>query len=124
MSNEELTEAVRKWVYFDNLGEEFYRQAQTAREKKAQYEEKIISLLNSRGMADTSIKVSGATLQRATRREYEDLTWKYLERELAAAPKTAPPQTIIEHLKNKRAVRNVDYIKKTVTNPQNALKPK
>ena len=46
-TNDELIDAVRHWVHFDNLAEVLSKQVVNARALQKKYEEKIITILDS-----------------------------------------------------------------------------
>ena len=63
-TNEELIDAVRHWVHFDNLAEVLSKQVVNARALQSTYEEKIMTILDSTGNSNAILNISGATLQK------------------------------------------------------------
>ncbi len=115
----ELVDAVRNWVHFDNLTESLNKQVANVRTLRSSYEEKILKILDSTGMPNAVLQITGATLQRATRAKSADLSWTYLETNLhdfykskGRADETA---AILEFLQSRRGVKTSDYLKKTST---------
>jgi hypothetical protein len=115
----ELVDAVRHWVHFDNLSESLNKQVTNARSMRATFEEKILKILDSTGMPNAVLQITGATLQRATRAKSADLSWTYLETNLhdyynskGRADETA---AVLEFLQSRRGVKTSDYLKKTAS---------
>lgn len=115
----ELVESVRHWVHFDNLAESLTKQVSNARTMRSNFEDRILKLLESNGMPNAVLQITGATLQRATRTKSVDLSWTYLETNLHDYYKSKgkPDETaaILEFLQSHRGVKATDYLKKTQT---------
>lgn len=115
----ELVDAVRHWVHFDNLAESLTKQVTNARTMRSNFEDRILKLLESNGMPNAVLQITGATLQKATRSKSVDLSWTYLESSLHDYYKTKgkPDETaeILEFLQSHRGVKTTDYLKKTPT---------
>ncbi len=86
---------------------------------RATFEEKILKILDSTGMPNAVLQITGATLQRATRAKSADLSWTYLETNLhdyynskGRADETA---AVLEFLQSRRGVKTSDYLKKTAS---------
>lgn len=113
----ELVDAVRHYVHFDNLAETLTKQVTNARTMRAQYEDKVLKLLETAGMRNAELKISGASLQRSTRYKTTDLSWTFLEEQLHMFHKTRgrPDETaqIMEFLQKNRGSKSIDYLKKT-----------
>jgi len=120
----QLVDAVRNWVHFDNLAESLTKQVTNARNLRAQHEANVLKLLETTGMKNATIQITGATLQLGQRSKPTDLSWSYMEEQLHNYYKTKgkPDETtaIIGFLQDHRGVKNQEYLKKTVT----ADKPK
>jgi hypothetical protein len=78
----ELIEQVRNYVHFDNLAESLSKQVTNARTMRKQYEEKILTSLETTGMRNAVLQINGATLQRDTETKQQDLSWSCLEEQL------------------------------------------
>jgi hypothetical protein len=113
----DLVDAVRHWVHFDNLAETLQKQVTNVRDKRSEYEAKILTHLETSAMRGAVLQITGATLQKATRPKTTDLSWSFLETHLHEFYKSRgkPDETkaLIEFLQAKRDTRLVPYIKKT-----------
>lgn len=78
MSNQELIDAVQNWVHFDNLNIMLAKQVVTARNMKNTFEEKILNLLGN----IKRLRIQGAILEPATRKNSLGLNWTVLEESL------------------------------------------
>lgn len=116
-SSNELADAVRFWVHFDNMAEHLNKQVANARTLRSEYETKVLQLLESRNMKQTSIKISGATLQYASRYKQNDLGWTMLKEQLHEYYKTKgrrdETDEILEFLQTTRGGKTVPFLKKT-----------
>ena len=115
----ELVEQVRNYVHFDNLAESLSKQATNARTMRKQYEEKILTSLETTGMRNAVLQINGATLQRDTETKQQDLSWSCLEEQLHNYYKSKgrPDEAsqIVEFVRKNRPSKTSDYLKKTVT---------
>lgn len=113
----ELVDAVRHWVHFDNLAETLNKQVANVRTKRSEYEEKILKHLDSHNMRDAVLQISGAQLQRASTYRSANLSWTLLEDQLHEFYKSRgkPDETaaIVDFLQKHRGGKSVDYLKKT-----------
>lgn len=113
----ELVDAVRHWVHFDNLAETLNKQVSNVRAKRSEYEEKILKNLESNNMRDAVLQISGAQLQRASTYRSANLSWTLLEEQLQEYYKSRskPDETaaIVDFLQKHRGGKSVDYLKKT-----------
>ena len=75
-----LQQSVRAWVHFDNLAETLNKQVTNARAKRAEYEKKTLTLLDSMNLKNVSMEVHGATLTRSVKTDSEQLSWSFLEK--------------------------------------------
>lgn len=117
-----LSDAVRNWVHFDNLAENLNKQVQNARTLRSKYETQVLELLETSGMPNATLKVNGASLQRANRFKQTDLSWTMLEEQLHEYYKQQrkPDETgaVLEFLQKNRGGKSVAYLKKV--NPSTA----
>ncbi len=115
----ELVDAVRNWVHFDNLAETLQKQVTNVRAKRSEYEDRILHLLDSSGMRNAVLQITGATLQRASKPKQSDLSWTFLESNLHDYYKSKgrPDETaaILDFLQAHRTTKTVEYLKKTGT---------
>lgn len=115
----DLVDAVRHWVHFDNLAETLQKQVTNVRDKRAEFEAKILTHLELSALRGATLQITGATLQRSTRPKTTDLSWGFLESHLHEYYKTKgradETAAIVEFLQSKRDTRLIPYIKKTAT---------
>jgi hypothetical protein len=116
----ELADAVRNWVHFDNLAENLNKQVTNARALRNKHETRVLELLDHGGMQNAVLRVSGATLQRATRYKQNDLSWSMMEEQLHEFYKTVgkpdETQAIMTFMQRNRGGKTVEYLKKTSLN--------
>ncbi len=116
-TNSELVDAVRNWVHFDNLAESLNKQVTNARNLRSEYEAKVIQHLEKANMKHSTIKISGATLQCATRTKQSDLGWTMLTDHLhdyfKSRGRVDETNDILNYLQKARDVKTIDYLKKT-----------
>lgn len=118
---EQLKKAIREWIHADNLVESFTAQANNARQARARHEAEALTLMKRLGYTEkTQLRVSGGTIQMATRRTPGDLTWGMLERELPAwATRTGIPAAtasgLVGWLQTHRGTKEMDFLKLTPT---------
>lgn len=117
-SSAELADAVRHWVHFDNLAESLTKQVSNARNMRNTFEKKVLSLLDTVGMRNATLKITGATLQRATKPKQTDLSWTFLENSLheyhKSNGKSDDTDKIISFIQKQRVSHNVEYLKKSI----------
>ena len=118
-SQAELVDAVRHWVHFDNLAESLQKQVTNARSMRNTFEDKILNYLDTTATRGSVIQITGATLTRATRPKTTDLSWSFLESSLHDFYKSRgrPDETtaVIEFLQSRRDIKQVPFLKKTVS---------
>ncbi len=123
---ESLVYAVRHYVHFDNLAETLNKQVPNVRNMRAKFENEILTTLETQGMKNAVLQISGATLQRQTRYQSTNLSWSFLEEQLHEYYKSKgkPDETsgIMEFIQSHRGGKAVDYLKKTLTTPSTAGK--
>jgi aspartate/methionine/tyrosine aminotransferase len=115
---DELINAVRHYVHFDNLAETLTKQVTNARSMRADFETKVITMLEAQGMKNAVLQINGATLQRQTRFQSTNLSWSFLEEQLHEYYKSKgrPDETpaIMDFIQKRRGGKSVDYLKKTL----------
>lgn len=123
MSNQTLVDAVRNWVHFDNLCMLLNKQMTTARNMKASFEEKVLTL-----MAGTKrLRIQGAILEPASKKSATSLSWSGLEEALhkyySTNKKTDETDAILAFLRDNRGSKSMLYLKKTALTevPQNVI---
>jgi hypothetical protein len=115
----DLVDAVRHWVHFDNLAESLGKQVQNARTLRGDYETKVLKHLETTGMKNAVLQINGATLQRSSKSKPVDLSWTYLEEQLKVYYKTKgkadETAALLDFLQRHRTMKTQEYLKKTVT---------
>jgi len=115
MSNQDLVDAVRNWVHFDNLNAMLSRQLQTARNMRNTFEEKILSLLGN----TKRLRIQGAILEPVTKKNNMPLNWTTLEESLhryyESTGKKDETDLILNYMKENRGSKMVTFLKKTPT---------
>jgi hypothetical protein len=118
-SKDDLVNAVRHYVHFDNLAETLNKQVANVRAMRSKFEGDIITMLEAQGMKNAILQINGATLQRQTRYQQSNLSWTFLEEQLHEYYKSKgrPDETdgILDFIQKHRGGRSVDYLKKTTT---------
>lgn len=116
---DELVYAVRHYVHFDNLAETLNKQVANVRNMRAKFETDILTMLETQGMKNAVLQISGATLQRQTRHQSTNLSWSFLEEQLhdyyKSKGKMDETAEILDFIQKHRGGRSVDYLKKTLT---------
>ena len=114
-----LIQSIRGWVHMENLAETLNHQATNARKLRTKHEEDAIGLIKQLGLSKSTIKISGASLQLAARKEKGALSWTYLEKEVPAwAAKSGVPAEkaagLLVWLQEHRESKDNEYLKKIV----------
>lgn len=113
---QDLVDAVRHWVHFDNLAESLQKQVTNARTMRNDFETKILNLLESTGMRNAVLQITGATLQRTSTFKQTDLSWGFLEKQLhdyyKAKGKPDETAAILEYIKKNRGGKTVEFLEK------------
>ena len=113
MSTTSLVDAVRNWVHFDNLCTMLSRQITTARNMRTTFEERVLAQLGS----TKRLKIQGAILEPATRRNSVNLNWTVLEESLHKyyAEQKKPDETaaVLKFIRENRELKSTVYLKKT-----------
>lgn len=114
---EGLVYAVRHYVHFDNLAETLNKQVANVRNMRSKFENEILTMLETQGMKNAVLQISGATLQRQTRYQSTNLSWSFLEEQLheyyKSKGKADETAGILEFIQSHRGGKAVDYLKKT-----------
>jgi hypothetical protein len=70
---------VRSWLHYGNLASSFYKQYNSSRKIKDDFEKQIISNLQQRGMENAIIQINRGKIQVATKREPNPLSLSKIE---------------------------------------------
>ena len=124
---EDLSSSVRQWVHFDNLVESLNKQIANVRSLRNQYEAKVLDLLAAQNLRNATLRITGATLQCATKSKPTDLSWTFLEEQLheyyrTKGSKDETPE-ILAFLHRHRGGKTVEYLKKTPIPPSAPTPP-
>ncbi len=118
---EDLATVVRQWVHFDNVAENLNKQIANVRALRSEYEAKVLELLGRQNLRNATLRVTGATLQYATRSKSTDLTWSFLEEQLHEYFRTKGARDdtaeILNFLHRHRGGKTIEYLKKTPIPP-------
>jgi hypothetical protein len=108
---------IQQWVSIDNQLKVINEKAKELREKRNTLTENITSYAQHNNMYNSTIQISDGRLKFANTKVTAPLTFKYLEKTLGEVIKNeSQVKTIIEHLKQKREIKNVSEIKRFSNN--------
>jgi seryl-tRNA synthetase len=106
---------IQQWVQLDNQLKQLNEKTKELREKRNMLEEKITNYANN--LSNATVQISDGKLKFVNTKVQEPLTFKYLERTLCEVIKNeSQVKLIMEHIKQKRAIRNVAEIKRFSNN--------
>jgi hypothetical protein len=117
-STQELANAVRNYVHFDNLATSLSKQASNARKLRDEFENTIINTLETNNMANATIQIHGGKLIVADDKHSQPLTFTRLEEQLhkyfleKRVQNVSAPDETSEILKFLRKNREVEITKK------------
>lgn len=104
---------IQQWVNIDDELKKINEKAKELRDKRNMLEKNITSFALSNNIASPVIPINGGRLRIANTRVPEPLTFKYLEKTLREIIKNENQvNQIIEHIKQKREIKNVTEIKR------------
>lgn len=108
---------IQQWVSVDNQLKQINEKARELRDKRNTLEETITSYAASNNLSNATVKISDGKLKFANTRVPEPLTFRYLEKVLGEVIKSETQvKTIIDHIREKRAVKVVPEIKRFSNN--------
>jgi hypothetical protein len=108
---------IKQWVQIDNQLKELNEHAKLLREKRNALEKNITTYAASNNLSNSTVQLSDGRLKFIDTKVAEPLTFKYLEKTLGEIIKDEKKvQLIMEHIKQKRAVRIVPEIKRFSNN--------
>lgn len=110
---------IQQWVSIDNEIRNLNEKIKTLRDSRATLSENIIDYANDKKLANTNsvIQISDGKLKFVNTKIQESLTFKYVEKSLAEIINNpAQLKLIVEHLKNSRATKTVQEIKRYSNN--------
>ena len=108
---------IQQWVSLDNLLKQLNEKVKDLRDKRNNLEENITSYASENNLSNATVKISDGRLKFTNTKVQEPLTFKYLEKTLGEVIKNeSQVKLIMEHLKQKRAVKIVPEIKRFSNN--------
>lgn len=108
---------IQQWVSLDNQLKKLSEQTKELRDKRNTISDDITNYVNSHNMTNSVVQISDGKIKFANTRVPEPLTFKYLEKTLAEIIKNeSQVKLIVEHLKQKRIVKNIPELKRIYNN--------
>ena len=108
---------IQQWVQLDNQLKQINEKAKELREKRNTLEQNITNYASSNNLSNATVQISDGKLKFANTKVPEPLTFKYLEKTLREVIKNeSQVKLIMEHIKQKRAVKLVPEIKRFSNN--------
>jgi len=108
---------IQQWVKIDNQLNQLTENVKDLREKRKILEQHITTYANSNNLSNSTIQIGDGRLKITTTRVAEPLTFKYLEKTLGEVIKNeSQVKQIMEHIRQKRAIKNVPEIKRFSNN--------
>lgn len=104
---------VQQWVQIDNQLKQLNEQTKMLREQRNSLETSLTTYAKNNNMAQSTIQINNDKLKFTETRVPEPLTFKYLEKSLGEIIQDETKvKMIMEHLKQKRAIKTVPEIKR------------
>ena len=108
---------IQQWVSLDNQLKQLNEKVKDLRDKRNNLEENITSYASENNLSNATVKINDGRLKFTNTKVQEPLTFKYLEKTLGEVIKNeSQVKLIMEHLKQKRAVKIVSEIKRFSNN--------
>ena len=108
---------IQQWVSLDNQLKQLNEKVKDLRDKRNSLEENITSYASENNLSNATVKINDGRLKFTNTKVQEPLTFKYLEKTLGEVIKNeSQVKLIMEHLKQKRAVKIVPEIKRFSNN--------
>ena len=108
---------IQQWVSLDNQLKQLNEKVKELRDKRNNLENNITSYDSENNLSNATVKISDGRLKFTNSKIPEPLTFKYLERTLGEVIKNeSQVNLIMEHLKQKRAIKIVPEIKRFSNN--------
>ncbi len=108
---------IQQWVQLDNQLKQLNDKTRELREKRNMLEEKITNYASANNLSNATVQISDGKLKFVNTKVQEPLTFKYLEKTLSEVIKNeSQVKLIMEHIKQKRSIRNVSEIKRLSNN--------
>ena len=108
---------IQQWVQLDNQIKQLNEKIKEIRDKRNILEQNIVNYASTNNLSNSTVKISDGRLRFTNTRIPEPLTFKYLEKTLSEVIKNESQiNLIMEHIKQKRAVKIVPEIKRFSNN--------
>jgi septal ring factor EnvC (AmiA/AmiB activator) len=108
---------IQQWVSLDNQLKNLNHQVKELRDKRNTIEENITSYASTNNLSNANINITDCRLKITNTRVAEPITLKYLEKTLGDVIKNeSQVKLIMEHIKQKRAIKIVPEIKRFSNN--------
>jgi len=108
---------IQQWVSVDNQLKQLNEKVKELRDTRNNLEENITNYASQNNLSNATVQISGGKLKFANTKIPEPLTFKYLEKTLGEVIKNeSQVKLIMEHLKQKRAIKVVPEIKRFSNN--------
>lgn len=104
---------IQQWVLLDNQLKQLNEKVKELREKRNNLEQNITTYASENNLSNATINITNGKLKFTNSKIPEPLTFKYLEKTLGGVIKNeSQVNQIIEHLKQKRAIKIIPEIKR------------
>ena len=104
---------IQRWVQLDNELKRLNEQTRQLREQRNSLESSLTNYVKHNNMKESVVQINNDKLKFVETKVQEPLTFKYLEKSLGEIIKDENKvKMIMEHLKQKRAVKLVSEIKR------------
>ena len=108
---------IQQWVSLDNQLKQLNEKVKELRDKRNNLENNITTYASENNLSNATVKINDGRLKFTNSKIPEPLTFKYLERTLGEVIKNeSQVNLIMEHLKQKRAIKIVPEIKRFSNN--------
>jgi hypothetical protein len=108
---------IKQWVSLDNQIKQINEKAKELRDTRNNLEQNITNYASTNNLSGSIINISDGKLKITNSRVPEPLTFKYLEKTLGEVIKNENQVNLImEHIKQKRAIKIVPEIKRFYNN--------
>jgi len=108
---------IQQWVLIDNQLKTLNEKTRELREKRHTLTNNITSYASTNNYSDKIIQISDGKLKITNTKTSEPLTFKYIEKTLGEVIKNeAQVKMIIDHLKQRREIKNIPEIKRFSNN--------
>jgi hypothetical protein len=109
-----FVENVQKWLLYEQQLKLVTDKAKQIRESKNTTAESICQYMQTHGLSQNKIKITGGELKMCEKKEYSPLTFGYVEECLAKIiPEKESVEFIMEYLKQNREIKTTHEIRKT-----------